>query len=106
MDLLFREYASPFVLLDSVISAGRFDDFLDTFEAKREERQLWEFYIHKLPPWDDRSFDQFRQDIHYKGERKKIERPSDEQLEATVKESFEMLNDFTMQEGGEVNDLV
>ena len=106
MDLLFREYASPFVLLDSVISAGRFDDFLDTFEAKREERQLWEFYIHKLPPWDDRSFDRFKQDIHYKGERKRVERPSDEQLEATVKESFEMLNDFTMQEGGEVNDLV
>lgn len=108
MDLLFREYASPFVLLDSVISAGRFDDFLDTFEAKREERQLWEYYIHKLPPWDDRSFDRFRQDIRVKnGITPKIIRPSNEQLEATVKNSFDILNNFdVMQEGGEVNDLV
>ncbi len=95
MDLLFKEYASPFVLLDSVISAGRFDDFLDTFESQREERQLWDYYINKLPPWDDRSFDKFRQDIRVKnGIQPKIVRPSNEQLEATVKESYEMLKEF------------
>lgn len=99
MDLLFSEYASPFVLLDSVISAGRFNDFIDTFQKQREERQMWEFYINKLPPWDDRSFDDFRKGI--KKDDPEIERPSDEQLEATIKESFDMLNNFDMQEGGE-----
>ncbi len=102
MDLLFKEYASPFVLLDSVISAGRFCSFLETFEAQREERQMWEFYINKLPPWDDRSFDQFKSDLNH-GNTRKIERPSDEQLETTVRNSFTMLNKFKIkQEGGEL----
>lgn len=102
MDLLFKEYASPFVLLDEVISAGQFNDFLDTFEEQREERQMWEFYIHKLPPWDERTFEKFKHDIHFGSKKKvKIERPSDEQLEATVRNSFEMLNGFEItQEGG------
>lgn len=103
MDLLFKEYASPFVLLDSVIPAGRFNDFLDTFEAQREERQLWDFYINKLPPWDDRSFDDFRKTIK-EGTQKKIERPSDEQLETTIKNSYEMLNNFEFIEGKGVDD--
>lgn len=101
MDLLFKEYASPFVLLDEVISAGQFCDFLETFEEQREERQTWEFYIHKLPPWDERTFEQFKSDLKL-GSRKKIERPSDEQLETTVRDSFTMLNTFKIKkEGGE-----
>ena len=101
MDLLFKEYASPFVLLDEVISSGKFCDFLDTFEDQRQERQLWEYYIHKLPPWNNQSFDEFKRTIKV-GKRTKIERPSDEQLEATVKGLFDMLNNFEIpQEGGE-----
>lgn len=98
MDLLFKEYASPFILLDSVISAGRFDDFLDTFDEQRKERELWQYYIHKLPPWDSRSFDEFKRNINTGKRKPKIERPSDEQLEATVKESYEMLKNFEFEE--------
>ena len=95
MDLLFKEYASPFVLLDEVISAGMFTEFLKTFEDQRTERQLWEYYINKLPAWDDRSFDQFKKDITG-GKDQKIERPSDEHLETVVKDSFNMINNFRL----------
>ena len=98
MDLLFKEYASPFVLLDGVISAGRLNDFLDTFQEQREDRQFWEYYIHKLPPWDERSFEQFKSDIRNGAgipqKAKEIERPSEEELETTVRYSYEMLQNF------------
>ena len=100
MDLLFKEYASPFILLDSVISAGQFDSFLDTFDEQRKERELWQYYIHKLPPWDNRSFDEFKRNINVGKKKLKIERPSDEQLEATVKESYEMIKSFKPEERG------
>lgn len=95
MDLLFKEYASPFVLLDEVISAGMFTEFLKTFEEQRTERQLWEYYINKIPAWDERSFDQFKKDITG-GKVQEIERPSDEHLGTVVKDSFDMIKDFRL----------
>lgn len=97
MDSLFREYASPFILLDSVIGAGQFDAFLDTFDTQREERKLWEYYIHKLPPWDDRSYDEFKQSV-MTVRMEKHEKPSKEQLEATVQTSYNALKNFIPEE--------
>lgn len=99
MDLLFKEYASPFILLDPIIANGEFTHFLATFDKQVEERQLWEFYIHKLSAFDERSFDEFKHDIKGTG---KNERPTEKQLETTVKESYELLNNFNpeSQKGG------
>ena len=97
MDLLFKEYASPFSLLDCVIGSGNLNRFLDTFKTQRDERQVWEFYIHKLPPWDERTYEQFKHDIKFgKHNPPKIEKPSDEQLEATVSDSYKVLKNFEM----------
>ena len=98
MDLLFREYASPFILLDKVIGAGQLMDFLEVFDKKQQHNELWEFYIHKLPPWDERTFEQFKHDLHVG--KPKIERPTDEQLETTIKDSYKIMQNFEMKEGG------
>lgn len=98
MDLLFREYASPFILLDRVIGAGQLMDFLKVFDEKQQHNELWEFYIHKLPPWDERTFEQFKHDL--KIGQSKIERPSDEQLETTIKESYKIMQNFEIEKEG------
>jgi hypothetical protein len=94
MDLLFKEYASPFCLLDQVISSGQLVEFLDVFERQKNERMKWEFYIHKLPPWDERSWNEFSSDIDSGTATIEMERPTNEQLETTVKDSYEILNQF------------
>lgn len=93
MDLLFREYADPFSLLDQVIRCGRLFEFLQTFYKKHDEKLRWEFYIHKLSPMDDRSWDEFNHDLDF-GTTTEQERPSDEEIAETVKHSYGMMKNF------------
>lgn len=93
MDLLFREYASPFSLLDEVIKNGRLNDFLTAFSEKQKEKTRWELYVHKLGALDERSWDEFNADCD-RAEPKTIDKPDEEHLEATVKHSFEILKHF------------
>ena len=99
MDLLFREYASPFILLDQVIPAGQFVNFIRTFEQKHEEKIRWEFYIHKLSAFDERTWEEFNHDLDF-GTVTRQERPSDEEIEETVKVSYKIMKNFKL-EGGE-----
>lgn len=102
MDLLFREYASPFVLLDNIIPLGQFCNFLDTFQKKHEEKTRWDFYLHKLSMFDNRSWIEFNHDLDF-GTAKDIERPSDDVLVMTVKNSYNIMKNFNPneQEGGD-----
>lgn len=100
MDLLFREYASPFVLLDQVIPAGQFVEFLKTFNKKHEEKIRWEFYIHKLSAFDERTWEEFNFDLDFGTAKERQEKPSEEELEITVRTSYNIMKNFKL-EGGE-----
>ena len=100
MDLLFKEYASPFLLLDEVISSGRFVEFIETFEKQRNQRQRWEYYIHKLPPWDERTWDEFNDELDRHNQSSQTEVMTEEQLETTIKKSHKMLENFEVIEEG------
>lgn len=104
MDLLFREYASPFSLLDELISVGRLNDFLDVFSQKQEEKTRWELYIHKLGAFDTRSWGEFNRDLDKgmkKSSVKQILVPTKEELETTIKHSYAMFKHFEIpQKGG------
>ena len=93
MDSLFKEYGNPTILLDGVISSGQFSAWVDAHEESKSEQTMWEMYLHKLSKYDERSFAEFKTDI-MKGRGQKVQRPSDEQLTATVKKSYGILNDF------------
>ena len=97
MDLLFHEYASPFLLLDGVISSGRFVEFIETFEKQREERSRWEYYIHKIPPWNDITWDEFNGQIDNQSVQADITM-TEEQLETTIKNSYNVMKNFKMSE--------
>lgn len=97
MDLLFKRYASPFVLLDRVIGSGQFCDFLDVLDEQKKEEEMWEFYIHKLPSWDGRTYQEFKDGIGT-GRKQEIEVPSDEQLETTISDSYDIMMNFKLEQ--------
>ena len=87
MDLLFRRYASPFLLLDEVIKNNRLSEFVAEVMKSENERQTWEFYLHKV---FDKSYSDFKESLGT------VEGtvPSEANLEATVKSSENILNNF------------
>ena len=60
MDLLFKRYASPFLILDSYIENGSLTSFLRTLYEKVGEERMWEVWLHKV---DNQSFDEFKNSI-------------------------------------------
>ena len=55
MDLLFSRYASPFLLLDTVIETSSLCSFIDNQYNQVEENKQWEFFLHKVfdKSWKD-----------------------------------------------------
>ena len=91
MDLLFKRYASPFVLLDNLILTNSLLSFItDLFnfiKEENEERVLWEFFLHKVfdKNWGD----------YLKETKTSNENHENVDLNATIRKSFDMLQDFT-----------
>lgn len=56
MDLLYRRYASPFVLLDTVIECCGFSEFIDDFLDFSDQSECWEYFLHKV---FDKSYNEF-----------------------------------------------
>ena len=101
MDSLFKEYGNPTILLDGVISSCQFCDWLDAQSENKEEKTMWEYYLHKLGAWDDRSFDEFRHDVNKCRPTKGVEIPTKEQASATIRKSYDMFKHFEIsKEGG------
>ena len=89
MDLLFKRYASPFVLLDNFIAMGSLSDFIDDFfkfiNEEQQEDTKWQFFLHKV---FDKSWKEFCEEIESVDKAKEID------LGATIKKSYNMLNNF------------
>ena len=90
MDLLFKRYASPFILIDNLILIGSsssfIDDLIDFINKEKEEQINWEFFLHKV---FDKSWKEFCDEVSQPIDDKEID------LGATVKKSKDMLNNFT-----------
>lgn len=76
------------MLLQQMLDAGRFPEFIDELWEISDEDSMWEFYLHKIK--EDISFDDFKA---------RIQKPepvpaSKNDLEATVRFSFEMMENF------------
>jgi hypothetical protein len=97
LDSLFKEYGNPTFLIDGLISSNQFCDWLDAQFENKEEETMWEYYIHKIGAWDNRSFDEFRSDIR-KGRPSNVEIPTVEQSSATIKKSYDIIKQFEILE--------
>ncbi len=91
MDLLFKRYASPFLLLDEMIASGRMLEFVDKLIKMQNDEQesdtLWEFYLHRV---FDKSYEAFLRDSG------KVKPPPEVKIdfEATIKQSENILTGF------------
>ena len=88
MDLLFKRYADPFSLVNGYIQTGRFREFVFHFAKSQGEDDRWEFFLHKV--WDKSYTDFCRALDTSQGN----QRMSDEDMEATIKKSMDILGDF------------
>lgn len=87
MDLLFKRYASPFVLLDNMIATGRFCEFVCELIEITNEEEVYDIWIRRV---FDKGFNDFKNSIL-----EKIKNDNGNQnVETTVMESMNILNNF------------
>ena len=96
MDLLFSRYASPFLLLDQMILTDRFSAFVSELlrirNEEKDEQTLWEFFLHKV---FDKSYAEFLRETKQPSPAETVSR---DELEATVRHSFDILDGFKIEE--------
>ena len=93
MDLLFKRYASPYLLVDEMILAARFSDFVGSLEDFEQEDRTWQFFLHKV---EGQSFEEFKGSLG--GQQSKTFEMTKSDIEATVVNSFEILQNFNPNE--------
>jgi hypothetical protein len=97
MDLLFKRYASPYVLCDQMIFAENFLSFVQNLEEVTNEEKLWDFYLHKV--LGEQSFEEFKGSLS--GKQKNQTKMSDSEIETTITNSFDIVNGFVLDENFE-----
>ena len=96
MDLLFKRYASPFSLIDGYIQTSRLCEFVHAFIEQKSEDDRWEYFLHKV--WD-KTYSEFCEALQTYQELKAM---SDDDIEATIKKSMNILGNFNPEQEGEV----
>lgn len=87
MDLLFKRYASPFLLVDQMLMTRQFSEFVtQLFEFDTDER-LWNIFLHKV---EGQSFNEWKSTL----EGQQNAEMSKNEIETTVNNSFDILNGF------------
>ena len=85
MDLLFKRYASPFLLIEQMIAINSFSDFVTKLINLNDEDILWEFFLHKY--MGEQSYSERKESL----ESKEV---SAEEAEKIISNSFDILNSF------------
>lgn len=95
-DVLYQRYGNPTMLLDQMIQVGRLSEFIsEVVKIQNEEtkdKTLWEFFLHKV---HDRTYGEYLKEMD--SDNQEPETADMEQVEATVKNSMNILNNFNMQ---------
>lgn len=93
MDLLFRRYASPFIIVEEMLKCGRFSEFVSEFikmyNRDIDEQTTWEWYLHHAML--DKTYQEFKELLGIgsnNAEQPKID------FEITLSTSASILNNF------------
>lgn len=86
MDLLFKRYASPFILFDGMLESCRFCEFVNKLIDIKNDEDIYHLWIHKVY---DKSYQDFKDDVISSS------RPVNPvNLGATIRESESILQGF------------
>lgn len=95
MDLLSKRYASPFSLLDNLIQAEQFNEWVEYFLNKQaqedNDKKMWEFFLHKV---FDKSFDEWEKEAKTDQASNIVGVMDEAKKEETIKRSEGILNGF------------
>lgn len=94
MDLLFKRYASPFILMNQYIRRGRLLKFINDLIVMHNEDEIYTIWIHKV---NDKSYQEFKNEIEARIESENFTK---EKRDETISKSRNILNNFNL-EGGE-----
>lgn len=86
MDLLFKRYASPYLLVDEMLEIGQFSDFISEVIRMKDEDEQWEFFLHKVI---NQSFAEFRDSITMTNNK-----VTQSEIETTINDSYTILKNF------------
>lgn len=89
MDLLFKRYASPFLLVDQMILTGNFTEFVAKAVELDADERLWQFFLHKVD--EEKSFNDWKASVV---DQQAETQMSDDEIKATVQSSFLILNGY------------
>jgi hypothetical protein len=88
--MLFQRYANPMIILDKMIRAGRFTEFVQEVLRIRNQEMVdqarWEYWLHRV---FEMSFQDYLATVD--GTEEVL---SDDVMEATVKDSMGIINGF------------
>lgn len=92
MDLLFRRYASPFLLLDEMLKINRLSEFVSELvgivNEENNDKELWEYWLHKV---FDKSYQEFVKAVHTP---QQVNNDEHVDFGTTINESMNILNGF------------
>lgn len=91
MDLVFKRYSSPFLLLDTLIENGKFLEFIMELLEIYNDEQIYELWLHKV---FDKSFSEFKNSAVRKQSTEEVPVMDNKQISSIIKDSYEMLNNF------------
>ena len=92
MDLLFKRYANPFLLMDNMIATGRFYEFIMEFIDIHNDEKIYVVWLHKI---FDKGFDAFKEAVM---ENNQIVNVDNQNVGTTINESMDILNNFNPHE--------
>lgn len=87
--MLFKRYASPFLLVDQMILTGNFTEFVAKVVELDADEELWQFFLHKV---EGQSFNDWKASLGVDQQAKT--QMSDDEIKATVQSSFSILNGY------------
>lgn len=91
MDLIFKRYANPFLLFDNLIATGRFLEFILEFIDIRNEEKIYDYWLRKV---FNKGFEEFKKQVM---ENNEIADVDNQNVETTINESMNILNNFNPQ---------
>lgn len=98
MDLLFKRYASPFLLLDVAIENSRFLAFLSELIDTVNEEKIYDLWMHRV---FNKGYEEFKKSVMKRSSTRAVPTTTNkEDIQKIVKDSFEILNNFNPKKVG------